>query len=113
MLLLLATDFCGIKLVLGRTFRLEEAGGRHRFAIQDYGYWRRHFNFRSNCDHARHDIEGEQYASIGVLPAEFAALFSACVIVPFDTDWEKRLIATLTFSASSSPESRRGKLVKR
>jgi len=45
MLLLFATDFFGIKLVLGRTFRLEEAGGCHSFAILDYGYWRRHFNF--------------------------------------------------------------------
>src|SRR5258707_13227405 len=38
MLLLLAADFFRIKLVFGRTFRLEEAGGCHRFAILDYGY---------------------------------------------------------------------------
>jgi putative ABC transport system permease protein len=30
-------EFFGIRPVLGRTFRLEEAGGRHNFAILGYG----------------------------------------------------------------------------
>ncbi len=35
-------------------------------------------------------LNGEEYTIIGVLPADFAVLFPADVVVPFDTDWVKR-----------------------
>src|SRR5229473_5328402 len=93
-LLLLAADFLESSSSLaalfgwksGRLLRLRNPGLRLLATA---------LRFRSNCDHARHDIESEQYASIGVLPAEFAALFSACVIVPFDTEWVKRVDSDL------------------
>jgi len=37
-------DFFGVQPVLGRTFRLEEAEGRHNLVILGYGYWRRSFD---------------------------------------------------------------------
>jgi putative ABC transport system permease protein len=83
-------DFFGIKPVLGRTFRLEEAGGRHNFAIVGYGYWRRHFNSDPSVIARGMTLNGEEYTITGVLPAEFAALFPEDVVVPFDTDWLKR-----------------------
>jgi putative ABC transport system permease protein len=83
-------DFFGIKPVLGRTFRLEEAGGRHNFVILGYGYWQRRFGSAPSVVGHGMMLNGELYTIIGVLPAEFAALFPADVVVPFDTDWVKR-----------------------
>ena len=83
-------DFFGIKPVLGRTFRLEEAGGRHNFAILGYGYWRRRFASDPLVVGQGMTLNGEPYTIIGVLPAEFAALFPSDVVVPFDTDWVRR-----------------------
>ncbi|MGC1650137.1 MAG: ABC transporter permease, partial [Candidatus Sulfotelmatobacter sp.] len=83
-------DFFGIKPVLGRTFRLEEAAGRHNFAILGYGYWRRRFASDPSVVGQSMTLNGEPYTIIGVLPAEFAALFPSDVVVPFDTDWVRR-----------------------
>ena len=88
-------DFFGIKPVLGRTFRLEEAGSRHNFAILGYGYWRRHFNSDVAVVGRGMTLNSEQYTIIGVLPAEFAAIFPADVVVPCDTDWLKRVDSDL------------------
>jgi putative ABC transport system permease protein len=84
-------DFFGIQPVLGRTFRLEEAEGRHNFVILGYGYWRRSFESDPSVVGRTMTLNGEPYTIIGVLPAEFAALFPADVVVPFDTDWVKRV----------------------
>jgi putative ABC transport system permease protein len=83
-------DFFGIKPVLGRTFRLEEAAGRHNFAILGYGYWRRRFASDPLVVGQGMTLNGEPYTIIGVLPAEFAALFPSDVVVPFDADWVRR-----------------------
>jgi len=83
-------DFFGIKPVLGRTFRLEEAGSRHNFAILGYGYWRRRFASDASVVGQGMTLNAEQYTIIGVLPAEFAAIFPSDVVVPFDTDWVER-----------------------
>jgi putative ABC transport system permease protein len=96
-------DFFGIKPVLGRTFRLDEAGGRHNFAILGYGYWRRHFNSDPSVIARGMTLNGEEYTIIGVLPAEFAALFPADVVVPFDTDWLKRADSDLGVFGSLKP----------
>jgi putative ABC transport system permease protein len=84
-------EFFGIKPVLGRTFRLEEAGGRHNFAILGNGYWQRRFGSDPSVAGRGMTLNGEEYTIIGVLPADFAALFPADVVVPFDTDWVKRV----------------------
>ncbi len=88
-------DFFGIKPVLGRTFRLDEAGGRHNFVILGYGYWRRHFGSAPSVIGRGMTLNGEPYTIIGVLPADCAALFPADVVVPFDTDWVKRVDTNL------------------
>ncbi len=98
-------DFLGIKPVLGRTFRLEEAGGRHNFAILGYGYWRRRFNSDPSVVGRGMTLNGEEYTVIGVLPAELAALFPADVVVPFDTDWVKRVDTDLGVFGRLKPEA--------
>ncbi len=87
--------FFGIKPVLGRTFRLEEAAGRHNFVVLGHGYWQRRFGSAPSVVGRGMTLNGEQYTIIGVLPMEFAALFPADVIVPFDTDWLKRVDSDL------------------
>ncbi len=88
-------DFFGIKPVLGRTFRLDEAEGRHNFVILGYGYWQRHFGSDPSVAGRGMTLNGEEYTIIGVLPADFAALFPADVVVPFDNDWVKRVDTNL------------------
>lgn len=83
-------DFFGIKPILGRTFRTTEAEGRHNFAILGYGYWQRRFGSDPLVAGRGMTLNGEEYTIIGVLPADFATLFPADVVVPFDTDWVKR-----------------------
>ncbi|MGA2076313.1 MAG: ABC transporter permease [Terriglobia bacterium] len=83
-------DFFGIKPVLGRTFRLDEAQGRHNLMILSYGYWERRFGSDPKVVGRGITLNGELYTIIGVLPASFAALFPMDVIVPFDNDWLKR-----------------------
>jgi predicted permease len=83
-------DFFGIKPVLGRTFRLEEAEGRHNLAILGYGYWQRRFGGNPAVVGAGLTLNGDRYTIIGVLPASFSAVFPADVVVPFDTEWVKR-----------------------
>ncbi|MBZ5560963.1 MAG: ABC transporter permease [Acidobacteriia bacterium] len=83
-------DFFGIKPVLGRTFRLEETNGRHNLLILSYGYWQRRFGSDPKVIGRGITLNGELYTIVGVLPASFASLFPAEVVVPFDTDWLKR-----------------------
>jgi putative ABC transport system permease protein len=83
-------DFFGIKPVAGRTFRLEEGAGRHNYAVLGYGYWQRKFAGDPTVLGRSMTLNGEEYTIIGVLPPDFAALFPADLVVPFDTDWIKR-----------------------
>jgi putative ABC transport system permease protein len=83
-------DFFAIKPLLGRTFLLDEAGGRHNFVILGNGYWHRRFASDPSVVGRGMTLNGEQYTIIGVLPADFAALFPADVVVPFDNEWLKR-----------------------
>jgi len=83
-------DFFGIKPVLGRTFRLDEAQGRHNLMILSYGYWQRRFGSDPTVVGRGITLNSELYTIIGVLPASFAALFPMEVVVPFDNDWLKR-----------------------
>ncbi len=83
-------EFFGIRPVVGRTFRVEEGAGRHNYAILGYGYWQRRFAGDPTVVGRGMTLNGEEYTIIGVLPAEFATLFAADLVVPFDTDWVKR-----------------------
>jgi putative ABC transport system permease protein len=99
-------DFFGIHPLFGRTFRLEEAAGRHNFVILGNAYWHRQFNSDPTVIGRGLTLNSEEYTIIGVLPADFAALFPSDVVVPFDTDWLKRadsdlgVFATLKTSAT-------------
>jgi len=83
-------DFFGIKPVLGRMFRLDEAQGRHNLMLLSYGYWQRRFGSDPKLIGRGITLNGELYTIIGVIPASFAELFPMDVIVPFDNDWVKR-----------------------
>ena len=83
-------DFFGIKPVLGRTFLPDEATARNNLMILGYAYWRRRFGSDPSVVGRGITLNGEQYTIIGVLPAGFATLFPAEVVVPFDNEWLKR-----------------------
>jgi len=83
-------EFFGVKPVLGRTFRLDEAAGRHNLAILGYGYWQRRFGSDPSVVGHGLTLNGERYTIIGVLPASLTTLFPGDLVVPFDTDWVKR-----------------------
>ena len=83
-------DFFGIKPVLGRTFRLDEASAKHNFAILTYRYWQRSFAADASAVGRGLTLNGEQYTIIGVLPPDVDTLFPVDVVVPFDNDWLKR-----------------------
>ncbi|HKO04164.1 MAG TPA: ABC transporter permease [Candidatus Acidoferrales bacterium] len=82
--------FFGIKPLLGRTFRLDEGAARHNFALLGYGYWQRRFGSDASVVGRGMTLNGDSYTIIGVLTPEFAILFPADVVVPFDSDWVKR-----------------------
>jgi putative ABC transport system permease protein len=96
-------DFFGIKPLLGRTFLLDEAGGRHNFVILGNGYWHRRFASDPSVVGRGMTLNGEQYTIIGVLPADLAALFPADVVVPFDNEWLKRAENDLGVFGSLKP----------
>jgi len=83
-------DFFGIKPVLGRTFRLEEAQGRHNLLILSYGFWQRRFGSDPKIVGRSIMLNGELYTIIGILPTSLATFFPGDVVVPFDNDWVKR-----------------------
>jgi putative ABC transport system permease protein len=96
-------DFFGIKPLLGRTFRRDEAGARHNFVILGNGYWHRRFASDPSVVGRGMTLNGEQYTIIGVLPADFAALFPADVVVPFDAEWLQRVENDLGVFGSLKP----------
>ena len=96
-------DFFGIKPLLGRTFRVDEGTARHNLVILGYGYWQRRFGADRSVVGRGLTLNGEQYTIIGVLPADFAVLFSADVIVPFDAEWLKRVDSDLGVFGSLKP----------
>ena len=83
-------DFFGIKPVLGRTFRLDEAGAKHNFIILANRYWRQRFGSDASIVGRGMMLNSEPYTIIGVLPPEVNTLFPVDVVVPFDNDWLKR-----------------------
>ncbi len=88
-------DFFGIKPVLGRTFRLDETYTKHNFAILSYQYWQSHYGAAPSAVGRSMVLNSEQYTIIGVLPADFSAVFPVDVVVPFDNEWLKRVDSDL------------------
>jgi putative ABC transport system permease protein len=77
-------DFFGIKPVLGRTFRLDEADSPHNLTILSYAYWQRKFGGAPDVVGRGLILNGEPYTIIGVLPATLSTVFPCDVVVPFD-----------------------------
>jgi putative ABC transport system permease protein len=77
-------DFFGIKPILGRTFRIDEAASPHNLAILSYAYWQRKFGGAPKVVGRGLILNGEAYMIIGVLPPDLSALFPFDVVVPFD-----------------------------
>ncbi len=77
-------DFFGIKPILGRTFRLDEASSPHNLMILSYAYWQRKFGGDPHIVGRGLTLNGEPYTIIGVLPANLSTLFAYDIVVPFD-----------------------------
>ena len=88
-------DFFGIKPILGRMFQVEEAALRHNFAVLAYRYWQRRYAADPSVIGRTLTLNGEPYTIIGVLPPNLNVLFPVDVVVPFDTDWLKRVDSDL------------------
>jgi putative ABC transport system permease protein len=82
-------DFLGIQPALGRTFRVDEEGSRHNFAVLAYRYWQRKFGADPAVVGRSLTLNGQEYTIIGVLPAQLDAMFPVDVVVPFDRQWLK------------------------
>jgi putative ABC transport system permease protein len=76
--------FFGIKPILGRTFRLDEADSPHDLMILSYAYWQRKFGGAHNVVGRGLILNGEAYTVIGVLPPNLSTLFPFDVVVPFN-----------------------------
>jgi putative ABC transport system permease protein len=83
-------DFFGVKPILGRTFRLDEALGRHNLVMLSSAYWQQRFGSDPTILGKAITLNGESYTVIGVLPPDLNTLFHADLVVPFDNDWVKR-----------------------
>jgi len=79
-------EFFGVKPFLGRTFRLDEASVKHNLVVLAYDYWQRRYAGSAAAVGESMTLNGEPYTIIGVLPAEFPAVFPADIVVPFDND---------------------------
>ncbi|HXW89300.1 MAG TPA: ABC transporter permease [Terriglobales bacterium] len=88
-------EFFGIRPLLGRTFRPDEALAKHNFAVLSYGYWHRRYASSPTVVGQSMTLNAEQYTIIGVLPSELGTVFPADVVVPFDNDRLKRVDSDL------------------
>ena len=88
-------EFFGIKPLLGRTFRLDEASSKHNLAVLSYSYWQRRYASSPTVVGQGMTLNGEPYTIIGVLSSELRTIFPADVVVPFDNDWLKRVDSDL------------------
>jgi len=88
-------DFFGIRPLLGRTFRLDEASAKHNLVVLSYSYWQRRYASSPTVVGQGLTLNGEPYTIIGVLPPELRTVFPGDVVVPFDNDWLKRVDSDL------------------
>jgi putative ABC transport system permease protein len=83
-------EFFGVRPLLGRTFRLDEASARHNLVLLSYNYWQRRYASSPTAVGQGMTLNGEQYTIIGVLPPELGTFFPSDIVVPFDDDKLKR-----------------------
>ena len=88
-------DFFGIKPILGRTFRLDEAVAPHNLMILSYAYWQRKFGADRSVLGRGLILNDEPYTIIGVLPPNLNTMFPFDVVVPFDNERVKRVDSDL------------------
>lgn len=88
-------EFFGIRPLLGRTFRPDEASSKHNLAVLSYSYWQRRYASSPTVVGQGMTLNGEPYTIIGVLPLELGTVFAVDVVVPFDNDWLKRVDSDL------------------
>jgi putative ABC transport system permease protein len=88
-------EFFGVRPLLGRTFRPDEASTKHNLAVLSYDYWQRRYGASPAAVGESVTLNGEPYTIIGVLPAELRTVFPADIVVPFDNDWLKRVDSDL------------------
>jgi putative ABC transport system permease protein len=88
-------EFFGVKPLLGRTFRLDEASAKHNLAVLSYSYWQRRYASSPTEVGQGMTLNGEQYTIIGVLPPELGTVFPSDIVVPFDNDKLKRVDSDL------------------
>ena len=79
-------EFFGVRPLLGRTFRLDEASAKHNLAVLSYDYWQRRYAGSPAAVGESMTLNGEPYTIIGVLPAKLRTVFPADIVVPFDND---------------------------
>ena len=84
-------DFFGIKPILGRTFRLDEAAAQHNLVILSYAYWQRKFGADPGVLGRGLILNDEPYTVIGVLPPNLITIFPFDVVVPFDNERLRRV----------------------
>ena len=97
-------EFFGVRPLLGRTFRLDEASAKHNLVVLSYGYWQRRYAASPVAVGESMTLNGEPYTIIGVLPAELSTIFPADIVVPFDNDWLKRVDSDLGVFGRLKPE---------
>jgi putative ABC transport system permease protein len=88
-------EFFGVRALLGRTFRLDEASAKHNLAVLSYSYWQRRYASSPTEVGQGMTLNGEQYTIIGVLPPELGTVFPSDIVVPFDNDKLKRVDSDL------------------
>jgi putative ABC transport system permease protein len=75
----------GVEPLVGRTFLAgEDQAGRNSVAILSYGFWQRHFGGGKDAVGKDLDLNGEEYAVVGVMPAWFRSLGEADIWIPMD-----------------------------
>ena len=75
----------GVQPLLGRAFRKgEDQAGQDRVAVLSYGFWQRHFGGQKDAVGRSLELDGEEYAVVGVMPASFREVGSADLWVPMD-----------------------------
>jgi putative ABC transport system permease protein len=77
----------GIKPVMGRAFLPdEEKAGSHHVALISYSLWQRRFGADPGIINRSLTLNGESYIVIGILPADFRALYRAEIWTPLAPD---------------------------
>ena len=88
----------GVKPAIGRTFLSEEDGpGKPKAAILCYGFWQRRFGGDPGAIGKSLTIDGDSYAVVGIMPADFVLSYE--VMPTVGTMSQADVLVTLPFDA--------------